>query len=187
MTSKRKVDDICRSFRQDFPQFVDRVAALGFTIQLERRRRKPGQARAFFLNGYKQLTGYTTRSDGTPFTHDDAVANIDSFLTRAEADREAMNGLSIEDRFERVMAKMQGMPTRYGMIGEVRLDGGDEAHCFYLADFSGAVRLHGIGDVARGEAKCEPWRGEDDQLARFLDALRRDFHRRQDANREAIQ
>jgi hypothetical protein len=65
-------DPICRSFRQDFPQFVARAEALGVTISLSKSRRGYGRERVFWLDGYKQLTGYTTRSDGSPFTLDDA-------------------------------------------------------------------------------------------------------------------
>jgi hypothetical protein len=65
-------DPICRSFRQDFPQFVARAEALGVRISLSEGRRN-GRERVFWLDGYKQLTGYTTRSDGGPFTLDDAA------------------------------------------------------------------------------------------------------------------
>jgi hypothetical protein len=58
-------DPICRSFRQDFPQFVERALALGVNISLGEGRRN-GRERVFWLDGYKQLTGYTTRSDGSP-------------------------------------------------------------------------------------------------------------------------
>jgi hypothetical protein len=83
-------DPICRSFRQDFPQFVARAEALGVTISLSKSRRGYGRERVFWLDGYKQLTGYTTRSDGSPFTLDDAAANIDTALTAIENDRDTV-------------------------------------------------------------------------------------------------
>ena len=72
---KKTKDLICRSFRQDFPQFVARAEALGVTLSLSKSRRGYGRERVFWLDGYKQLTGYTTRSDGSPFTLDDASRN----------------------------------------------------------------------------------------------------------------
>jgi hypothetical protein len=70
----KKNNPICRSFRQDFPEFVERAEALGVNISLGEGRRN-GRERVFWLDGYKQLTGYTTRSDGMPFTRWDAEKN----------------------------------------------------------------------------------------------------------------
>jgi hypothetical protein len=95
-------DPICRSFRQDFPQFVERAEALGVNISLGEGRRN-GRERVFWLDGYKQLTGYTTRSDGSPFTLDDASRNIDTALTAIEEDRAAVATLSVPQRFLRVI------------------------------------------------------------------------------------
>jgi hypothetical protein len=95
-------DPICRSFRQDFPQFVARAEALGVRISLSEGRRN-GRERVFWLDGYKQLTGYTTRSDGGPFTLDDAARNIDTVLTGIEEDRAAVATLSVPQRFLRVI------------------------------------------------------------------------------------
>lgn len=183
MTTKRKKSDdpICRSFRQDFPEFVDRVSALGFRIQLMPGRRKPGQDRAFCVNGYKQLTGFITRSDGRRFTREDAAENIDKFLSWAEEDRAEMARLSVAERFARVMAEMRKITPQYRMIGEVRLPGGDDGHCFFMAEFDGGVRLHEIGDVARAKAEWRHGESQADQLARFCDALEADFARRQAA------
>ena len=64
---------ICRSFRQDFPEFVERAEALGVGIGLGEGRRKGKHDRVFWLDGYRQLSGYTTRQDGQPFTRDDAA------------------------------------------------------------------------------------------------------------------
>jgi hypothetical protein len=173
-----KDNPICRSFRQDFPKFVARAEALGVRITLGEGRRN-GRERVFWLDGYRQLTGYTTRSDGAPFTHADAEANIDKALTAIEEDRAAISTMSVADRFARVMEQFRQMQVQYRMIGEVRLPCGDGGHCFFMAEFDGAARLHDIGEVAKAK---EEWRhGETHaaQLARFCDALESDFARRQ--------
>lgn len=175
MSDKTK---ICRSFRQDFPEFVSRAESLGVRISLGEGRRN-GRDRVFWLDGYRQLTGYTTRSDGSPFTHEDAVRNIDKALTAIEDDRKVMAGLTVPERFARVMSEFRQMKPQYRMIGEVRLPCGDSGHCFFMAEYSGEVRLEGIGTVAKGTAEWrhgEPWA---DQLRRFCDALEADFQRRQ--------
>lgn len=179
--SSKDRDPICRSFRQDFPQFVDRILALGFTVQLANGRRKPGQARAFFLNGYKQLTGFITRQDGAAFTHQDAEANIAKFLKLAEDDRAEMDRLTVAERFARIMAEMRQMAPQYRMIGEVRLPGGDSSHCFFMADYDAGVHLHGVGTVARGKAEWRHGEPSADQLARVRAALEADFAQRQAA------
>lgn len=48
---------IARSFRQDFPEFVARAEALDVSISLGEGRRN-GRDRVFWLDGYRQLTGY---------------------------------------------------------------------------------------------------------------------------------
>ena len=168
---------ICRSFRQDFPQFVERAEALGVEITLSSGRRN-GRDRVFWLDGYKQLTGYTTNSDGSRFTLEDAARNIDEVLTRIEEDRAATSDLSIADRFARVIAEFRQMVPQYRMIGEVRQPNGDRGHCFFLAEYAGGVSLDGV-EVAKAKA---PWRqGESDKdhMARFCDMLEADFARRQ--------
>lgn len=175
--------NICRSFRQDFPEFIDRAEALGVKISLGEGRRN-GRERVFWLDGYRQLTGYTTRSDGRPFTHEDAARNIDKALTAIEEDRAAIATLSVAERFARVMAELRQMKPQYRMIGEVRLPCGDGAHCFFMSDFDGGVRLDGIGDVAKAKAE---WRREEPQsaqVARFCDELEADFQRRAAASAE---
>ena len=167
-------DQICRSFRQDFPEFVARAEALGVKISLSEGRRN-GRDRVFWLDGYRQLTGYTTRSDGGRFTHDDAVRNIDKALTAIEKERAAIAQLSAADRFSRVMAELRKITPQYRMIGEVRLPCGDAAHCFFMAEYDGAVRLHGIGDVAKAKAEWRRDEGQAAQLARFCDAIEADF------------
>lgn len=168
---------ICRSFRQDFPQFVERAEALGVEITLSSGRRN-GRDRVFWLDGYKQLTGYTNNSDGSRFTLEDAARNIDEVLTRIEEDRAATSDLSIADRFARVIAEFRQMVPQYRMIGEVRQPNGDRGHCFFLAEYAGGVSLDGV-EVAKAKA---PWRqGESDKdhMNRFCDMLEADFARRQ--------
>ena len=168
---------ICRSFRQDFPEFVSRAEALGVRISLGEGRRN-GRERVFWLDGYKQLTGYTTRSDGGRFTHEDAVANIDKTLTRIEDDRKIMATLTIAERFARVMDEFRQIKPQARMIGEVRLPGGDKGHCFFMADYSGGVDLHGIGTVAKAEAKWRVGETGPAQLQRFCDGLESAFQTR---------
>jgi hypothetical protein len=175
----KKDNPICRSFRQDFPEFVARAEALGVHITLSSGRRK-GHDRVFWLDGYKQLTGYTHNSDSSPFTRDDAARNIDKMLTRIEEDRAATAELSIPDRFARVMAEFRQMVPRYRMIGEVRQPNGDRGHCFFMASYDGGVSLEGVGEVAK--AKAEWQQGETDvaQMSRFCNMLEADFARRQE-------
>lgn len=181
MTSPKKKNPICRSFRQDFPEFVDRVMALGFRISLSPARRKPDQDRVFWLDGYKQLTGYTARADGGRFTRADAVKNIDEFLTHAEEDRAEMAQLSSRERFHRVLDEMRQITPQHRMIGEVRLPGGDCGHCIFNAGYDGGVDLFGIGTVARSKAEWRRGEPSAAQLARFCDALRADFLNRMEA------
>lgn len=169
---------ICLSFRQDFPQFVERAEALGVRISLGEGRRN-GRERVFWLDGYKQLTGYTTRSDGRPFTREDAEKNIDKTLRLIEEDRAATADLPLADRFARVMAEFRKMVPQYRMIGEVRQPNGDRGHVFFMAEYDGGVSLKGIGDVAKGKAEWRRGETDRDHMARFCDALEADFARRQ--------
>jgi hypothetical protein len=182
MTKAKKENKICRSFRQDFPQFVERAEALGVRIDLSKARRRPGHDRVFWLDGYRQLTGYTLRADGMPFTLMDAANNIDKILSAIEEDRAVAAELSIPERFARVMEEFRKIKPQYRMIGEVRIPNGDRGHCFFMASFDGGVTLDGVGDVAKTKAE---WRqGETDaaQLNRFCDALEADFARRQEGD-----
>lgn len=176
----RSKNKICRSFRQDFPEFVDRAEAIGATISLGKGRRY-GRDRVFWLNGYRQLSGYVTRRDGRRFTRDDAAEHINNVLAEIEQDRAAIATLSIAERFSRVMAEIRKIEPQYRMIGEARLPCGDMAYCFFNADYDGGVRLDGIGAVAR--AKAEWMRGETaaQQVARFCDMLDADFKARGEA------
>lgn len=175
MSDKNK---ICRSFRQDFPEFVSRAEALGVRISLGEGRRN-GRERVFWLDGYRQLTGYTTKSDGSPFRHEDAVRNIDKALTGIEEDRAIMAGLSAADRFARVISDFREMKPQARMIGEVRHPGGDSGHCFFMADYSGDVRLEGVGVVAKAKAEWRHGETMAAQIGRFCDALEADFQKRQ--------
>lgn len=175
MSDKNK---ICRSFRQDFPEFVSRAEALGVRISLGEGRRN-GRERVFWLDGYRQLTGYTTKRDGSPFRHEDAVRNIDKALTGIEEDRAIMAGLSAADRFARVISDFREMKPQARMIGEVRHPGGDRGHCFFMADYSGDVRLEGVGVVAKAKAEWRHGETQAAQLERFCDALEADFQKRQ--------
>jgi hypothetical protein len=180
MTKARKENRICRSFRQDFPEFVKRAEALGVRIDLSKARRRPGHDRVYWLDGYRQLTGYTLRADGMPFTLMDAANNIDKVLSAIEEDRAVAAELSIPERFARVMEEFRKIKPQDGMIGEVRIPNGDTGHCFFMAEYDGGVRLEGVGEVA--EAKAEWRQGETNaaQLARFCDMLEDDFARRQE-------
>lgn len=177
MTKTKTKDPICRSFRQDFPQFVERALALGVNISLGEGRRN-GRERVFWLDGYKQLTGYTTRSDGRRFTLEDAARNIDETLTAIEEDRAATADLSIADRFDRVMAEMRKIVPQYRMIGEVRQPNGDRGHCFFMAEYAGGVSLDNI-EVAKAKAEWQQGESDKDHMARFCDMLEADFARRQ--------
>jgi hypothetical protein len=184
MKRKRPPELISRAFRQDFPQFVDRAKSLGVRISLSSGPRG-GPSRVYWLDGYLQLTGYTIKSDGSPFRHDDAVANIDKSLTDIEEDRALVAGMTVPERFARVLDKMRQIVPQYRMIGEVRMPCGDGGHCFFMAGYDGGVRVKGVGDVA--SAKAEWRRGESsaDQMRRFCDLLAADFQRRQEAENGA--
>lgn len=167
-------DPISRAFRQDFPEFVERALALGVRISLSPGKRT-GHARVFWLDGYRQLTGYTTRSDGTPFTHEDAARNIDKALSDIEEGRREIATLSHDERFSRVMDEFRKMEPQYRMIGEVRLPSGDSGYCFFNASFDGEVRLHDVGTVARAKAEWRKGEMGKEQLARFCDMLAADY------------
>ena len=184
MTKAKKENRICRSFRQDFPQFVERAEALGVRIDVSGGRRRPGQDRVFWLDGYRQLTGYTLRADGMPFTLEDAAKNIDEVLSAIEEDRAVAAELSIPERFARVMEEFRKIKPQDGMIGEVRIPNGDMGHCFFMSEYAGGVTLHGVGEVAEARA---PWRRDEsyeDHLARFCDALEADFEWRLEVRTE---
>ncbi len=167
-------DPISRAFRQDFPEFVERAKALGVRISLSAGKRD-GRPRVYWLDGYRQLTGYLTRSDGGRFTSADAAANIDKALAEVEEDRRAVEAMTVAERFARVIGEFRKMTPQSRMIGEVRFPGGDGGHCFFEAEYVGGVRLHEIGEVAR--AKAEWRRGERDaeHIGRFCDLLEADF------------
>ena len=179
MTKAKKENKICRSFKQDFPEFVERAEALGVRISLSKERRRPGQDRVFWLDGYKQMTGYTTRADGAPFTREDAAKNIDRVLSAIEEDRAVAAELSIPERFARVMEEFRKIKPLYQMIGEVRIPNGDTGHCFFMANYDGGVRLEGVGEVARAKAEWRQGETGAAQLGRFCDALEADFAKRQ--------
>ena len=169
---------ICRSFRQDFPEFVERAEALGVRIDLSKARRRPGHDRVFWLDGYRQLTGYTTRADGAPFTREDAAKNIDRVLSAIEEDRAVAAELSVPERFARVMDEFRKIKPQYRMIGEVRQPNGDRGHCFFMAEYAGGVSLDDV-EVAKARAKWQQGETNAAQLARFCDALEADFAKRQ--------
>ena len=173
MKKTKTQDPICRSFRQDFPQFVERAEALGVKITLGEGRRN-GRERVFWLDGYRQLTGYTINSEGCRFTLDDAERHIDKVLTDIEEDRAAIASMSIADRFARVMTEFRQMKSRYRMIGEVRMPSGDRGHVWFMWDYEGAVDLHDVGTVAKAKVAHGA-----DQMARFCDMLEADFSQRQ--------
>jgi hypothetical protein len=164
---------ISRAFRQDFPQFVDRATALGVRISLSPGARN-GAPRAYWLDGYLQLTGYILKKGNLPFTHDDAVANIDEALTAIEEGRTAVLSMSHSERFAAVMKEMRKMKPQYRMIGEARLPSGDHGHCFFLQPFTGDVNLHGVGTVASAKAEFRSGENYADQFARFCDLLEAD-------------
>lgn len=178
MRKTKKENPICRSFRQDFPEFVARAEALGVNISLSPGRRK-GHDRVFWLDGYRQLTGYETRSDGRRFTREDAVRNIDKVLSEIEEDRAKVSSLSVSDRFERIMSEFRQMAPQYRMIGEVRQPNGDRGHCFFMAAYAGSVDLKDVGTVAKAEAKWQQGESDKDHMGRFCDMLEADFARRQ--------
>lgn len=181
MATKTKTETkICRSFKQDFPQFVERAEALGVHITLGEGRRN-GRERVFWLDGYRQMTGYTINKDGRPFTLHDAALNIDKILSEIEADRKTMASLTVEERFARVMADLRQIKPQYRMIGEVRHPCGDRAHVFFMSEYDGGVTLEGIGDVAKAKAEWRQGETNAAQLARFCDAIELDFKARADA------
>lgn len=166
-------DPISRSFKKDFPQFVERATALGVSISLSRGKRN-GAPRAYWLDGYRQLTGYILKKGSLPFTHDDAVANIDKALTEIEQGRAGVLSMNLSERFAAVMAEMRKITPQYRMIGEVHLPSGDKGHCFFLHPFTGDVNLHGVGTVAKARAEFRQGENDANQFARFCDLLEAD-------------
>ena len=178
---KTKKDPISRAFKQDFPEFVDRVKALGVRISLSPNR----YCRVYWLDGYKQLTGYDTNSDGSPFTRADATRNIDKTLTDIEEDRRAIEAMTQDERFARVLAAFRKMKPQPRMIGEVRLAGGDGGGVFFLESYDGEARLHGIGTVARAKAAWAKGVSSEEQMATWCDLLEQDYRERHARSDEA--
>jgi hypothetical protein len=165
---------ISPAFKRDFPEFVARADALGVRIQPSPTRRR-GKPLTYWLDGYRQLTGYDTRADRAPFTHEDAVRHIDEVLTDIEEGRAKIAVMTVADRFAEVMAEFRKIRPQQGMIGEIRLPCGDRGHVWFMARYSGGVHLHGIGDVAKAEV---PWRygvTPSEQLAACCDLLVANF------------
>jgi hypothetical protein len=167
-------DPISRSFKKDFPQFVERATALGVSISLSSGKRN-GAPRAYWLDGYRQLTGYILKKGNLPFTHDDAVANIDKALTEIEQGRAEVMSMNLSERFAAVMAEMRKITPQYRMIGEVHLPSGDKGHCFFMHPFTGDVNLHGVGTVAKARAEFRQGENDADQFARYCDLLEADY------------
>jgi hypothetical protein len=167
-------DTISRSFKKDFPQFVERATALGVSISLSPGKRN-GAPRAYWLDGYRQLTGYILKKGNLPFTHDDAVANIEKALTEIEQGRAEVMSMNLSERFAAVMAEMRKITPQYKMIGEVHLPSGDKGHCFFLHPFTGDVNLHGVGTVAKARAEFRQGENDADQFARYCDLLEADY------------
>jgi hypothetical protein len=178
MTIKRKrpPELISRAFKTDFPEFVERAAALGVKISMSSGRQPQG--RVYWLDNYKQLTGFTTKGDGSPFLHSDAVANIDKALTAIEEDRRAIQSMSLDERFFRVISEFRRMKPQYRMIGEVRHPSGDGGYCFFNAAYEGEIRLAAIGTVAKAKVQWEKGVGPADQMAAFCNTLERDYAER---------
>lgn len=162
------------AFKRDFPEFVERAEALGVRIQPSPSRRR-GKPAVYWLDGYRQLTGYDTNADRSLFTHEDAVRHIDKVLTEIEEGRAEIATMTVESRFQRVIAEFRKMPPQYRMIGEVRLPSGDGGHVWFMADYRGAARLYGIGEVAKAEVKWRQGISPAQQMAEFCDRLADSF------------
>jgi hypothetical protein len=167
-------DPISRAFKKDFPQFVERATALGVSISLSPGKRN-GAPRAYWLDGYRQLTGYILKNGNLPFTHDDAIANIDKALTEIEQGRAEVMSMNLSERFAAVMAEMRKITFQYKMIGEVHLPSGDKGHCFFVQPFTGDVNLRGVGTVAKAKAEFRQGENYADQFARYCDLLEADY------------
>jgi len=179
----KKPDPISRGFRQDFPQFVERAKALGVRITLSPGKRD-GRARVYWLDGYRQLTGYAINKDGGAFTIEDAAQNIAKALTEIEEGRRAIASMTVPERFAAVMAEFRKMVPQSRMIGEVRLPCGDTGHCFFMADYSGGVSLHEVGEVARAKIAWNRTETPEARMAQFCDALEADFRAKHGAKPE---
>jgi hypothetical protein len=100
--SKKPQSPICRSFRQDFPQFVARAEALGVNISLSEGRRN-GRERVFWLDGYKQVDQATRRnSDGSPVHAGRRCAEHRHRFDRHRGRSRSRRHLSVPQRFLRV-------------------------------------------------------------------------------------
>ena len=174
MKKARPKDPISRAFKSDYPEFVERVKALGVHISLSNSKGR----RCYWLDGYRQLTGYTTKNGGLPFTEQDARNNIDKALTGIEDDRRAIQSMSQDDRFARVISEFRQMKPQHRMIGEVQLPCGDNGHCFFNSTYDGDVKLFGVGIVARAKVLWSIKVGPQEQLSIFCDMLEEDYRAR---------
>lgn len=179
-TKAARNERISRAFRQEYPEFADRATALDVTIQIIPRRKKD-KSRAYVLDGVRQMAGYTYNEDGSPFTREDAIRQIDRLLTDVEDDRLKMESMTVAERFARVLGEFRLMKPQYRMFGQVHLPGGDGGSVLFMADYDGQANLRGLGIVASAKV---PWERDDrsvGRMAAFCDALAADFDRRQKA------
>lgn len=172
--SKKPEELISRAFKRDFPEFAERARALGVRIQYGKPARGNRDA-VYWLDGHRQLTGYTTRKDGSRFTRNDAVRNIDEALTAVEDDRRKIEGMSEDERFARVIADFRQMEPQDRMIGGCHFPSGDGGGIFFMANYDGSVRLHGIGEVARAKVEWSRDVSPKARLNALCDRLVRDF------------
>lgn len=178
MAKAREKERISRSFKRDFPEFVERAEALGVRIKLVASRKRGVRRDVYWLDGYRQLTGYDTNKDGSPFARSDAARHIDRVLTDMAEDLAAAAAMTEDERFARVMAKTRQIKPQYRMLGECRFPNGDGAGIFFMSSFDGTVRLAGIGDVATAKVAWDVSVPDAERMAMLCDFLEQDYEAR---------
>lgn len=179
MTTKQLID---RSFKRDWPEFVERAESLGVRIKAAPKKR--GRQTSYILDGYTQLTGYLTKQDGAPFTYSDAEQRIDKALSDVEEDRRKIAAMSPDERFARVIGEFGKMEPQSGMLGECHFASGDGGGVFFMASYSGSVRLHGIGEVAAAKVEWAKDISPRHQLAELCLRLAQDYAKRRAKERD---
>lgn len=167
--AKRPKEKISRSFKQEFPEAVPLVEALGLRVQLQPGKRVNDMP-TYWLEGTYQLTGYRTAKGGVPFTKEMAREHIQTVLKEIADGRAEIANESREQRFARVIAGMKTIEFQHRMFCEYRHPSGDSGTVFwYDGPRSASVHLHGESGAA-AQVEYIP-------LAKMYEALSESFAR----------
>jgi hypothetical protein len=136
----RPKEKICRSFKRDFPEFVEQIEQLGLQVHAQRNRRVNDMP-TYYLEDAYQLTGYRTTDGGKKFTKETATALIRKLLQSIVDGRDEVAQQTREQRFRNVIAGMKTIKLRYNNFCYYGHPSGDTGTILYDAAIVGWVRL----------------------------------------------